>query len=179
MDTRRFTRWHAAGLLLRHFPDVRGRDRLFSLISGQGVPPSLGSGPYDIEFGPGLRARVQLTEDGSFGQVFFSAYVAPALAPVLEAVLGPGDCFWDVGANLGVYSLWADTIVGSAGAVYAFEPVPNTRRWLADLVAQNDARVSVEAYALSDHDANVRLVTVANASGLSHIADGTDEDVPF
>lgn len=47
--------------------------------------------------------------------------------PVQEAMrrlLGPGDVFYDVGANIGFFALAAARRVGAAGAVYAFEPVP-------------------------------------------------------
>ena len=46
--------------------------------------------------------------------------------PVQEAMrrlLGPGDVFYDVGANVGFFALAGARQVGPAGAVYAFEPV--------------------------------------------------------
>ncbi len=36
--------------------------------------------------------------------------------------VGPGDVFYDVGANIGIYSLLAALRVGPAGRVFAFEP---------------------------------------------------------
>ncbi len=53
--------------------------------------------------------------------------------PVQQAVtrlLRPGDCFWDVGAHIGVYSLIASRLVGAGGAVHSFEPQPETRKRL-------------------------------------------------
>jgi len=38
--------------------------------------------------------------------------------------LRPGDCFFDVGANIGYYSVLAAAAVGPAGRVFAFEPEP-------------------------------------------------------
>jgi FkbM family methyltransferase len=43
---------------------------------------------------------------------------------VMARVLRPGDVFIDVGANIGLMSLWAATCVGTQGQVYAFEPLP-------------------------------------------------------
>lgn len=40
----------------------------------------------------------------------------------LEGHLHPGDVFYDVGANVGSYSLIAGTLVGPSGRVLAFEP---------------------------------------------------------
>jgi FkbM family methyltransferase len=48
-------------------------------------------------------------------------YYEPELA-YLEEVLSPGKVFFDVGANIGIYTLVASRIVGEAGRVVAFEP---------------------------------------------------------
>jgi FkbM family methyltransferase len=42
---------------------------------------------------------------------------------VLEAHLKPGGIFYDVGANVGFFTVLAARLVGATGAVYAFEPV--------------------------------------------------------
>ncbi|MGH8120055.1 MAG: FkbM family methyltransferase, partial [Gammaproteobacteria bacterium] len=42
----------------------------------------------------------------------------------LSLFLKPGDVFIDVGANSGLYTLLASSIVGDEGKVYAFEPSP-------------------------------------------------------
>ncbi len=51
--------------------------------------------------------------------------------------LRPGDGFIDVGANIGVYSLLAGSIVGPEGRVDAFEPGPVAVQRLAENVALN------------------------------------------
>lgn len=63
-------------------------------------------------------ARWRLT-----GEYFFSLreHYEPELA-YLEEVLSPGKVFFDVGANLGIYTLVASRIVGKTGRVVAFEP---------------------------------------------------------
>jgi len=45
-----------------------------------------------------------------------------ALADALDANLRPGMTFVDVGANIGLYSVYAVACVGSQGSVYSFEP---------------------------------------------------------
>jgi FkbM family methyltransferase len=54
--------------------------------------------------------------------------------------LKPGDAVFDIGANFGIYSVHAARLVGSAGAVYAFEPVPTTQTRLFQTLALNDTR---------------------------------------
>jgi FkbM family methyltransferase len=40
------------------------------------------------------------------------------------AAIQPGDCVWDVGANVGFYSKKFSQLAGPMGRVYAFEPSP-------------------------------------------------------
>ena len=51
-----------------------------------------------------------------------------AVIRVLKRNLRPGDAFYDVGANVGVFAFLAASIVGAGGAVFAFEPEPNNVR---------------------------------------------------
>ncbi len=41
-----------------------------------------------------------------------------------SATLRPGDCVWDIGANVGYYTKLFSERVGSEGTVFAFEPSP-------------------------------------------------------
>ncbi|MPY94876.1 MAG: FkbM family methyltransferase [Acidimicrobiia bacterium] len=164
------TRWHLAGLTRRWLPDVRGSDRAVSLVASRRVPPALATGPVEVQFGPGLHAHVRVDQDGSFANFFFAQYRDPALVPILEAALTSGSVFYDVGANVGIYSLWAARLVGDEGQVFAFEPVPSTGAWLADVVAQNRlANVELVAAAASSEPGEVTIELVPHASGLSHV----------
>lgn len=46
----------------------------------------------------------------------------PETVQWLESQLRPGDCFYDIGANVGAYSLVAFAITGGRASVFAFEP---------------------------------------------------------
>lgn len=48
----------------------------------------------------------------------------PALQKILACYLQPGMVFYDVGANVGFLSILAARLVGSAGQVHCFEPLP-------------------------------------------------------
>jgi len=80
---------------------------------------------------------------------------------VLERLLDDLDedgVFWDVGANVGIYScLAADT--APAGAVVGFEPEPENRRRLRENLAASDPACewTVSPIALWDRDATARL----------------------
>jgi FkbM family methyltransferase len=58
--------------------------------------------------------------------------------------------FFDVGANVGVYSLLAAAVVGETGSVHAFEPTPAMANGLRNNIALNGCRsVVVNECALS------------------------------
>lgn len=61
----------------------------------------------------------------------------PGTVAVVERLLQPGDCFLDVGANVGIYSLIAGRRVGPEGKVVAVEPSPSTMRALGTTLAIN------------------------------------------
>lgn len=46
----------------------------------------------------------------------------PHVTGAIKAVLKPGMCFVDIGANIGYFSMLAASVVGNEGQVFAFEP---------------------------------------------------------
>lgn len=76
----------------------------------------------------------------------------------LQAVLGPGRVFFDIGANVGFFTVLASRIVGGEGAVVAFEPLPENLRALQEHVRLNRAQnVTVVAAAVSDRAGTERF----------------------
>ena len=68
-----------------------------------------------------------------------------------RADISAGDVVFDIGANLGAYSLLFAQWVGVAGRVYAFEPAPEARRGLERHVRLNHCsdRVTISGEAVS------------------------------
>lgn len=58
---------------------------------------------------------------------------------VLRRLLAPGDVFIDCGANIGLWTIVASTQVGATGAVYAFEPNPDTYGRLLENIRLSEA----------------------------------------
>ncbi len=76
----------------------------------------------------------------------------------LAAALRPGMTCYDVGANVGFYSLLFSELVGASGAVVAFEPVPRNCRFLRRHLAINKCHnVVVQELALGDWDGAARF----------------------
>ena len=81
----------------------------------------------------GLFSETRAIADGeAAGLKLFAHGAQPDFAkgiyemPIQRTIAGSlddGDCFYDVGANIGFFSLIAARRVGETGKVYAFEPV--------------------------------------------------------
>jgi FkbM family methyltransferase len=64
-----------------------------------------------------------------------------AVQEALRRHLGPGDVLYDIGANLGFFSLLGAVFVGvERGRVYAFEPAPDNARAIRENAALNGLR---------------------------------------
>jgi FkbM family methyltransferase len=164
-------RWGMAAALDGRLPQVRGRDRLLRIFRSAHPPRALQSDVL-VRWGPGLSATINPSLDGSLRALFAAQWVRPALIPILEACLRPGDLFVDVGANVGVYTTWAARIVGAKGNVIALEPAPRTRTWLEDICVQNGlAQVNIIPSAAGDATGTALMQIQDGASGLSRLVD--------
>ena len=114
-----------------------------------------------------IRARRFITDEKEYG--------------LLDTLLSPGDWALDIGANVGHYAMRMSELVGAAGRVIAFEPVPNTFSLLAAnarLFAH--ANVSLLNVAASDRTAVVGIQIPQFSEGLTNyyqahlIADAAD-----
>lgn len=167
-------RWQAAGVLSAHLPNTRGRDRVVKLVRGTAQY----SGPVSGRFHNGTTFSFDDVSDGSVRAALTLRYRPPVLAPVLKAALAVGDCFYDVGANLGIYTLWAAPLVGPTGEVHAFEPVPSTRSRLENLVEANRiGHAVVVPAAVGERAGSGHMRTVAGASGLAHLTEAAEADL--
>jgi FkbM family methyltransferase len=70
-------------------------------------------------------------------QHYYAGTLEPPVQQFLSAHLNPGDVFYDVGANIGFYSLIAARQVGVAGKVFSFEPDAELAARLRENAARN------------------------------------------
>jgi FkbM family methyltransferase len=96
---------------------------LRALASGRLGPvlePLLARRVWRVEQGEGTGLKLHLPQNRDY-------IMGASELPVQRAIadrLRPGDVFYDVGANVGFFSLLAARRVGATGRVCAFEPVP-------------------------------------------------------
>jgi FkbM family methyltransferase len=167
--------WRLAQLV-RTLPEFRGRDRILTtlLTAGPRVDACVAG-----SFGGGLRFEGNPAVDANVLELVLLRFARPALAPVLDAALAPGSVFADVGANLGLYTLWGARRVGAQGRVHAFEPVPSVRACLARSVALNGFdNVRIAAAGVGAEAGRTVLYQLPGASGVtSRYRDGKQHGV--
>ncbi|MGA2737163.1 MAG: FkbM family methyltransferase [Bryobacteraceae bacterium] len=88
----------------------------------------------------------------SIHRCWLGSYEAAKQKKILEWVR-PGMTCYDIGANVGFYSLLFSSLVGPAGSVVAFEPLPENALSLAYHLRINNCRnVAIRQAAVSDFD---------------------------
>ncbi|HZS49613.1 MAG TPA: FkbM family methyltransferase [Bryobacterales bacterium] len=88
----------------------------------------------------------------------------PEQVACFEKLIHPGDCIFDVGANVGFYAIWFSRLA-VAGRVVAFEPDPaNVELLRRNLELNKVCNVAVEPCAVSDY-AGERRFAVDSATG--------------
>lgn len=82
----------------------------------------------------------------------------------------PGDVVFDIGANVGFFTLLASRRVGEAGRVYAFEPLPRNLAYLdVHLRANGITNTEVIPLAVSDRSGTGRF-SVAESAAMGKIS---------
>lgn len=78
--------------------------------------------PLDIEVAPGVSLRCYRDSTSASAMIYCNGLPDYHEMLFLKRYLRKGDTFVDVGANIGVYTVIAETIIGPEGRVIAFEP---------------------------------------------------------
>lgn len=125
------------------------------------LPPS-----RTMDYGPHrIRLVVSSTEAGVR---LVSAEKEPFTVEWIEKFIKPGDVFYDIGANVGAYSLIAAKSTSNGARVFAFEPSPSSFVDLSRNVALNDCGESVVPLplALWSHNEVLSLASGPTVAGV-------------
>ncbi len=77
---------------------------------------------------------------------------------ICSKLIRPGDTVLDIGANIGIVTLWMAKLVGPEGRVHAFEPNPRMIRLLKQVMQRNSlTNVTLHAIALGPESGNLKL----------------------
>jgi FkbM family methyltransferase len=91
------------------------------------------------------------------------------VAEAIQSNLNRGDTFWDVGASVGLFSLFAARIVGPAGSVVSFEPAPDAFDILCENVRYRGSVIRFLQCAIGNVDGSALLSGQGASAGGSFI----------
>src|SRR5690606_28121969 len=105
--------------LTRHYPLTSGHMRVANGRVGRWLA---GPDPWVADARLHDGSRLDVVNDQTGRAVALLGDIDRKVSTVIQRFVRPGDCVLDVGANLGVMTLYAARRVGSTGLVHAFEP---------------------------------------------------------
>lgn len=117
---------------------------------------------FTIADGPGEGLRM----DSSRSRVYQDGTAEMPVQRALMDVLRPGAVAYDIGANVGFFSLIAARAVGSSGRVYSFEPVPENARLIRRNASLNTFdHIQVVEGAVAEESGTITLTLAEHPGG--------------
>lgn len=140
--------WHARGWL---------RPLSFALLRGE----------LRVLGGAGARTKLGAATFAPWGAQAYAVLTGTHEVQVQEALkrsVGAGDVVWDVGANIGAFSLLAARTVGPTGRVVAVEPEVGSARAIADNARRNAIGwIDVHPVAATAQTGDAELIVVRDS----------------
>lgn len=102
----------------------------------------------------------------------------PPVQDALERFLEPGDVFYDVGANVGFFTVIGAKLVGETGRVFVFEPVPDNMEMVKHNCQLNGfSNLMYFNYAVSDSTGEADLLLAEYSGGATLSSVGAPPDL--
>ncbi|HOE18430.1 MAG TPA: FkbM family methyltransferase [Syntrophorhabdaceae bacterium] len=131
---------------------------------------------YPVLCGPLKGARFKLgaiSGEGGGASVYFNM-VEPEQTSVFVNTLKNGMVFFDIGANVGYYTILGARLVGAQGKVFAFEPAIRNLAYLYRHIVLNKAKnVTILSVACSDR-MSLKFFTAGKNFAEGHIVEKDD-----
>lgn len=109
---------------------------------------------------------------------FLGRYYELGVLTLLDSLLKPGDRFVDIGSNIGMIALHARHLVGDAGRVDCFEPIPTCAHAIREHVRLNGLKnVHVHEMGLSDENAQLEIRITSEHTGTATFGAVTESDI--
>lgn len=128
------------------------------------------SGPFDVEI-DGLRFRCHVADNTSERAIVERGLKEINTLAFITKDLAPGNVFFDIGANCGIYALYAAKKMGPSGRVIAIEPIPAMSERLHFNIRANDfSNIEVIEAAVGETSGTLMLHVDADYLGRSCVS---------
>ena len=130
-----------------------------------------------VRLDKGFRMKLDLADPEQLKVYFYGHYHERYEADLVQRLLADADVFWDVGANVGYFTLVAATALNNRGRIVAFEPGQNAYARLTENLALNPyGNIQTFAVAVSHREGEAVLHLagdIADSSASLYPANGT------
>ena len=139
--------------------DIRGFRRFSAFLPKLLLPKPSKVGTHILKIQSGISLKIDPSRDNGVELALYETgtYEAGTLH-VFENFLKSGDCFIDIGANIGLMSIYASKLVGETGKVISFEAHPETFKWFQFNIDLNHAaNIQANSFALGSEAGNAEI----------------------
>lgn len=158
--------------------DITGFRKLAHLAPKWLILPPTKNGV--IQLPSGLKLWIDpVNDDGVERSLYYTGSYESGTLDFIKNHLKKGDCFVDVGANIGLMSIEASRSVGNEGKVYSFEPHPTTVKILQfniDLNAIKNIDVIEKGVGSKSGEAKIYDRWDVNRGGASLLSSNTEQE---
>lgn len=139
--------------------DVRGFRRLSAFLPQLLLPKPSKVGTHILKIEHGFSMKIDPSKDSGVELALYeTGTYEPGTLHIFQNFLQAGDCFIDIGANIGLMSIFASKLVGKTGKVIAFEAHPETYKWLQFNIDLNKAtNIQANGFALGKRNGNALI----------------------
>ncbi len=118
--------------------------------------------PRKIKCGPAANLKFIAPYNFDYINGSIEVFVQDAL----KKYLNPGDVFYDIGANIGFFTILGARLVGHSGKVFSFEPVPENVKSIKKNIKVNAfVNTQVIDKAVSEHSGTEDIYITKNLAG--------------
>lgn len=147
---------------LRSFPLRDGKAFCYRALNQRLAPPERF---VVARLKPGFRMKLDLQDQVQRQIYFYGDYDERYEADMVRRLVDPGESFWDIGANIGYFSLLAATALQNTGQVVAFEPGNAAHARLTENIALNPYRnILPQKLAVSDQNGEAILYLAGDSA---------------
>lgn len=150
------------------------RNRVGKRVSGwlRALAQGTATGPVDMVV-LGVRMRLYLNNNACERRLLVTPhFFDPHDLEILASHIGADFSFIDLGANVGLYSLFVARWAGAGAKILAVEPHPIAVQRLRDNIALNDFNISVAPTAVAERDGVLELAVDSNNIGATTVRSG-------
>ena len=139
--------------------DVKGFRKLSILLPKWLLSDPKKTASYILKTNHDFLLRINPSEDAGVElSLHETGTYEKGILTFLQSNLRKGDCFVDVGANIGLMSIFASNCVGNEGQVLAYEAHPKTAELLKENIGLNQLlNIQVCQYALGSEEGQTKI----------------------